>query len=1129
MIHPGFKRRVAETMTLLALTLLLALGLAPAGIPDAQASSAQRAENSWIHVDTTAQGQLLAKLQEKLVGDYGQSTGDYDYSVVTKLRISGTLNAQDYTDLRSAEYAGTSIEKLDLSGVVDSSTRALNGMTAMTEVSLPPVGNYNVANPFQGDTSLRHVIVAPETYQFGSTTTFNGIDTLQRITFLHTTKPSLNASTFNGSNNADPADRDVIAVVPDRSRGDYGTTAFTQYFADVAETASSEDLAELQSIIDEASELDQADAAASYRWTLLQQASAGAETVHDDPNATSADVYKSRLILQAAINRLGVSELGLSLKVTKDAEVDLSWKNGTAQHFAEFTPRPVTRVAAFSDEDYDVYVPTVTMPYVTQNIATAVIPGQTDKVAKVFTMSAALANSQYTLDLTPLAGREDTALLIPGFGAGDNRGLYTNLDDTGVLNLDVGEHFDLDAIRTQQAQLDQINNLFIEPDFEYEVSGQSVNIREIGREGRRQLRIDAEQPGVSVIKVTYGPLHYLTANDNGTPGNTNWSFNGIDPQNTGLVVVDVGGDTGEFDTGIEVRNELDTYYFDKSVGERDFEFTPAEGTTVRVHDPLNVTPWGDGWRNYDAASDGSFRVKLKGGRNIVELTNEGKVRYRVVRAKGVDVDIVNSTDPGQPFTEGDTARISITGIEGGIEKLGGIYNPAFVAGTKAKLTYRDGGGEMVSNEAPQYQTAITTFNVDYAYPGEEEKVLEGDMSIGGLGAEWPFHRQIPLEGKPANLAAGAIGPYRLGATPAIFVYDGQVSTSPGAPGTPTGLHVIYGNASAEVSWVAPTVSGGLPVIGYHLRYSSDGGESWETRTLDAGTSHTLDGLTNGTEYEVQVAAFNRERTGSYTTSITTTPIGGDPTVSLSADTTDVRVGDKVSLDWSSDGADSVVATGAWSGPRPLSGTEEIVVDRAGELTFSLTATADGRSSTAKVDVHARLAAADLSVNAPARLIRAGRKATVSAAGLQAGESYRITIGGITADTGVASGDGSVSRSVRVPRRLSEGTVPVQVFGSIEDRFGATSLRVITAKRLTVKLRKTRVRKGKKQRVTVSGLAAGEPVRILYRGRNVASRRASAEGTVSKIFAVGRKVGTGKVKVVGATGDRNGSRKFKVVR
>lgn len=1285
----------------------------------------QAAEASWVRVNNTVQGQFLTKLQEKLVSDFGQAAGSYDYSVVEKLAVSGTMNAADYNNLKGAAVTGPHIEELDLSGMVDASAQALNGMTALTEVRLPPVGAFTIANPFQGDSKLRHVIVAAETYTFGSTTTFNGINTLERITFLHTTKPSMNASTFVGSNNADPLTRTVVASVPDETRGDYDKATFQDYFANVVESPTAGDLAELQVVIDEAEELAEGNAAAPYRWTLLQEALDSAEAVHDDAGATSFEVNQARSVLQTAMNLFGTSTLGLSFRVTPGAEVDLSWKNGTAQHFAEFTPFPVAKVDAFSDSNYDVFVPTVTMSYKTQNVFTAVKEGETDKVVKIFTTSAALANSQYTLDLQQLAGRVDTSLLIPGLGAGDNRGLYTNLGDTGVIDLDVGEHFDLDTIRTQQAQLDQINNLFIEPDYTFEVTGDSIATEEIGREGRRQLRITAEEPGVSVIKITYDPLHYLTATDNGTPGNTNWSFNGIDPQNTGLAVINVEGDAATFDTGIDVNNDLDTFYFDKNLGERDFTFTPAAGTTVRVHDPLNVSDWGEGWETYEASPDGSFTIKLKGGRNIVELTNGGEVRYRVVRAKGVTISVANNTDPGQPFEPGDVARVSVLGVEGGIDKLGGIYNPAFAAGTKPKLTYYDGAIELTSTEQTQYQTATTTFNVNYTFTGTgSDKALNGDMFIGGLGAEFPYHRILPLEGKPANLAAVAIGPYHFAGLPTLYVYDDQVSTVPGALEAPENLQLTHGDDSAGVSWAAPTSTGGLPVVGYSVRYSDDGGANWQTETFGTATGQTLGGLTNGTEYEVQVAAINTGGIGAYTASQTVTPrsvpglpidlvltprhnsldlswtapaddggsaltgyrvryssdsganwteqdfgtvtsqtitglsngtsydvqvaaingegagaftasvaatpiksgaalgtpsienltttgadvvtdvepgdldqeisveysvnpdhsdsevtdavevtagsteapvtislsglepnttyfyrvvltatdgeetssawssfdtVANEPTLNLSANSTDLRVGGTVKLTWTTTDADTATASGDWSGDKSVSGSEEVVLDRAGRFTFTMEVSGEGGTTSATAEVWGTLAPAELGVNAPTRLIRVGTSVTVGASGLAAGESYRIAIGGIQVGAGVSADDGSLSQSVVVPNGLADGTVPVLVTGSLDDRAGSAELRVVAAKKLSVKVSKKKVRKGFKQRVTVSGLVAGEPVKLYFRGRQIAGNRATGKGTFSKTFRVGKGTGRKSVKAVGITDDRSGSRAFRVVR
>ena len=88
---------------------------------------------------------------------------------------------------------------------------------------------------------------------------------------------------------------------------------------------------------------------------------------------------------------------------------------------------------------------------------------------------------------------------------------------------------------------------------------------------------------------------------------------------------------------------------------------------------------------------------------------------------------------------------------------------------------------------------------------------------------------------------------------------------------------------------------------------------------------------------------------------------------------------------------------------------------------------------------------------------------------------------------------------------------------------------LPAKALTVKFTKKHIRRGNKQRVTVSGLASGEPVRIVYGGRRIAVLKASAKGTVSKVFAVGKSIGIKRVRAFGVTNDRSGATTFRVTK
>ncbi len=85
------------------------------------------------------------------------------------------------------------------------------------------------------------------------------------------------------------------------------------------------------------------------------------------------------------------------------------------------------------------------------------------------------------------------------------------------------------------------------------------------------------------------------------------------------------------------------------------------------------------------------------------------------------------------------------------------------------------------------------------------------------------------------------------------------ATTPGAPtiGTATS-----GNASATVTWTAPTVNGGSAITGYVVTpYITGTAQTAQTFNTTA-TTDTVTGLTNGTAYTFKVAAINGVGTGT---------------------------------------------------------------------------------------------------------------------------------------------------------------------------------------------------------------------------------------------------------------------------
>jgi endoglucanase len=89
-----------------------------------------------------------------------------------------------------------------------------------------------------------------------------------------------------------------------------------------------------------------------------------------------------------------------------------------------------------------------------------------------------------------------------------------------------------------------------------------------------------------------------------------------------------------------------------------------------------------------------------------------------------------------------------------------------------------------------------------------------------------------------------------------------------------------------------------------------------------------------------------------------TAVGGDqpPTVTIAVNPVSITIGQSATVSWSSTDATTCTASGAWSGQRPTAGSQSVTSTTPGTLTYSLTCTGSGGTTTR---------AATLTVNAVA--------------------------------------------------------------------------------------------------------------------------------------------------------------------
>lgn len=170
----------------------------------------------------------------------------------------------------------------------------------------------------------------------------------------------------------------------------------------------------------------------------------------------------------------------------------------------------------------------------------------------------------------------------------------------------------------------------------------------------------------------------------------------------------------------------------------------------------------------------------------------------------------------------------------------------------------------------------------------------------------------------------------------------------------------------------------------------------------------------------------------------------------------------------------------------------------------------------------------LSVSVATSPVKGGTSAEVRVSGLATGETFSVKVGSTTRNAvATASGAGAVS----VPVARSTATLAVSVRGLTSGRTGSTTVKVLGAKHLKPKLKKSKVHRSKKQKVTIKHLWAGEHVTVKYRGHRISTKSAHANshGVYALKFKVGKKTGKHTVKVRGAFSNRDGKKSFKVIR
>jgi hypothetical protein len=232
-------------------------------------------------------------------------------------------------------------------------------------------------------------------------------------------------------------------------------------------------------------------------------------------------------------------------------------------------------------------------------------------------------------------------------------------------------------------------------------------------------------------------------------------------------------------------------------------------------------------------------------------------------------------------TGGATAGLAIYGVGNGT--FDGLVSASAPSGAVtfdplagrfvAPEVYAGGVDEALVVAAPSAPTAVTatagnqSLQVSWGPPGDPgaAPVSSYHLTVGptSSGTRAAYNATVP------SLSVGGLTnglPYlvRVDASSADGtgpVAPGVVATPAGVPFPPTNLSVnLTGGTTALLTWLAPRVDDGAPVLGYRVTVS--GGPGPQTLLVGPSGGAAVAGLAPGTAYRITVAAINSIGPGS---------------------------------------------------------------------------------------------------------------------------------------------------------------------------------------------------------------------------------------------------------------------------
>lgn len=381
-----------------------------------------------------------------------------------------------------------------------------------------------------------------------------------------------------------------------------------------------------------------------------------------------------------------------------------------------------------------------------------------------------------------------------------------------------------------------------------------------------------------------------------------------------------------------------------------------------------------------AASAGLYSVHISGGPSTAVVYQRAHPVAQVDAAVLIDLPAAGShtlrlTDFNAPAALARLAAILVRGVTqlsrrdspgtesfnaaGGAAELFLLTTPAAVTGSgtygvditsgaatgySAARTVNVAGASMpgftFAADVPTalgYRLTLTDFDFPTPFDSVTAHVLQGGASLGTIAAD----ADLDVDPAVGRIFVTVITDPRSGTSNSLFAL--QLGPAGGAPliDVTQGVGGLFDVRTVDVaqsgSYDATLADLGFPSIFTNLAVAVTRGSN-RVGSIFGGGSFSFSATPGRYYLNFLAEPAAQARAGTYGLSVSPTPPA--PTVTLTAGTASVANGGTTTLTWSSTGATSCTASGAWSGNKATSGTETTAA-LTSSSTFTLTCTGPG--------------------------------------------------------------------------------------------------------------------------------------------------------------------------------------------